>query len=287
VPRTIAQGFDKLKSNVEITGLQESTVSTRQTTVRQAVEARMAVLESFLVGSYRRSTMVAPLSEADVDIFVIVDPKYYRPDGQIYLLDAVRASLKERYKTPAISRNGQAVTIRFDDFWVDVVPSFRRQGGGYLIPDSERHVWIETDPKQHIALWAAANKAHSGNVLPIMKMMKAWNKEHSEPLRSFPLEVLVLRSLEGVRIDDFFSGVRYVFDKARALVRAPNLDPAGFGGDVGAYLDSREAIDRVVSRLESGYARALEAESAERYNRTDQAYAKWRIVFGDYFPSYG
>lgn len=30
-------------------------------------------LDSFLSGSYRRSTMIAPLAQADVDIFVVLD----------------------------------------------------------------------------------------------------------------------------------------------------------------------------------------------------------------------
>jgi hypothetical protein len=33
------------------------------------VSSEMEVLDSFLTGSYRRSTMIAPLSQADIDIF--------------------------------------------------------------------------------------------------------------------------------------------------------------------------------------------------------------------------
>jgi hypothetical protein len=69
MPVPIYQGFEKLRQNLEITGLQESTVSTRQRTVREAVSSEMEVLDSFLTGSYRRSTMIAPLSQADIDIF--------------------------------------------------------------------------------------------------------------------------------------------------------------------------------------------------------------------------
>jgi hypothetical protein len=38
---TVAAGFEKLKSNLEITGLQEATISTRQQAVRRAVAADM------------------------------------------------------------------------------------------------------------------------------------------------------------------------------------------------------------------------------------------------------
>src|SRR5438093_11638982 len=135
MPTTISQGFQKLRENLEITGLQEATVSTRQTAVRGVVEARLKVLDSFLTGSYRRSTMIAPLSEADVDIFFVLDSSYYA-HGPSVLLDTVQAALKQHYKTPYTSRSEQAVTIRFDDFRVDVVLALTRQGGCFIIADA-------------------------------------------------------------------------------------------------------------------------------------------------------
>ena len=128
---TITSSFTKLKENLEITGLQRSTVSTRQQNVRDAVAKEMDVLDSFLTGSYARSTMIALLSEADIDIFVVLDPQYYEVDGQANLLDKVKRVLLKTYtKTPKISRNGQAVSITFTDFIVDVVPAFNTKFSG-------------------------------------------------------------------------------------------------------------------------------------------------------------
>src|SRR5262249_28302843 len=151
----IPQAFQQFRTNLEITGLQSSTVSTRQARVREVMDAGMDVLDSFLTGSYARSTMIAPLNEADIDVFVVLNARYYhhyngQNGGQAGLLDFVRRTLLKTYtRTPDISRNGQAVTIRFDDFMVDVVPGFYRQGGGYLIANSITNTWIATDPKKH------------------------------------------------------------------------------------------------------------------------------------------
>src|ERR1700740_3025423 len=144
MPTTIEEGFKKLRDNLRITELQEATVSARQQNGRAAVEEQMKVLDTFLTGSYRRATMVAPLSEADVDVFVVLDESYYASNGQASLLDKLKRVLKKTYTTSDISRNGQAVTIFFSDFKVDVVPSFYRAGGGFLIADSIRGHWIET-----------------------------------------------------------------------------------------------------------------------------------------------
>ena len=44
---TIPQSFSQLRSNLEITNLQASTVSTRQQTVRKEMEAGMTLLDSY------------------------------------------------------------------------------------------------------------------------------------------------------------------------------------------------------------------------------------------------
>jgi tRNA nucleotidyltransferase (CCA-adding enzyme) len=175
---TIPSSFQQLKTNLEITGLQSATVSARQQKVREVMEAGMEVLDSFLTGSYARSTMIAPLKEADIDVFVVLNARYYhhyngQNGSQAGLLDLVKRTLLKTYtRTPDISRNGQAVTIRFDDFVVDVVPGFYRQGGGFLIPNSITNTWIETDLKKHVELVSESNKAHNGDLVPLIKMIK-------------------------------------------------------------------------------------------------------------------
>lgn len=287
MPKTISQGFQTLRANLEITDLQASTASTRQKNVREAVEAELKVLDSFLTGSYMRNTMIAPLKQADIDIFVVLDPSYYDANGQASLIDRVQRVLKKTYpKSPRVSRNGQAVTITFTDFEVDVVPGFRRQGGGFLIPDPPGSRWIQTDPKRHVEIWTDANKRRDGNLVPLIKMVKGWNQRHSALLRSFHLETLVLTVLNNVTISDFPSGVRYVFDKARTAVRTPIPDPAGYASNIGGYLTA-SAIADVTSRLEAAYNRSREAETLDSQGRTAAAFDKWRLIFDEYFPAYG
>ncbi|MGH9915903.1 MAG: CBASS oligonucleotide cyclase [Pyrinomonadaceae bacterium] len=285
---TIIQSFLQLKSNLEITGLQQQTVSTRQQNVRDAVTTDLTVLDTFLTGSYRRSTMIAPLKDADVDVFVVLDASYFKQDGQAWLLDNVKTMIKKTYPTtPKISRNGQAVTITFTDFTVDVVPAFNRQGGGYLIADSVNARWIATDPKKHVDIWSTANATHQGNLVPLIKMLKGWNRQNGALLRSFHLEAVILGILNNVTINDFSSGARFVFDKARQTVRSATYDPSGYGGNLADYLNTQQKINDVVSRLESAYNRAVDAESLDKQGKTSQAVDKWRLIFGDYFPAYG
>lgn len=291
---TIQQSFQKLKENLEITGLQSSTVSTRQNNVRDVIKKDLSVLDSFLTGSYSRSTMIAPLKEADVDIFVVLESKYFhnynngQNGGQAGLLDLLKRTLRKTYtETPDISRNGQAVTIRFTDFMVDVVPAFNRQSGGYLIPNSVSQNWISTDPKKHVEIVTNSNKAHNGDFVPLVKMIKAWNKNNNKYFSSFHLEVLALSILNNVTISDYPSGMRFFFDKARDLITKQNPDPAGYGGDVGSYINTQEKIKEAVTKFELAYNRAIKAEDYASRGYTKEAVDLWIKIFGDYFPAYG
>ncbi len=292
MPTTIASAFEQFRRNLEITDLQSETVATRHNGVRDVLKSGMTVVEDFLTGSYARSTMIGPLKEADIDVFAALDPSYFtfyngQHGGPAGLLDWVKQTLRKTYTlTPDISRNGQAVTIRFSDFLVDVVPGFNRQGGGYLIPNAITNSWLSTDPKRHVQIFSAANQAHQQKLVPLIKMIKGWNKCHSSFFTSFHLEVLALEVLNGVTITDYPSALRFFFDKARAAVAGKNPDPAGYGDNVGKYINSAEKTAEAVRRMTVAHEAALRAEGHQRmFERT--AIGFWHALIPAYFPAYG
>lgn len=287
MPKTIIAGFNKLKTNLEITTLQKTTVSTRQTNVRKAVSDDFNIIESFLSGSHPRSTMISPLEKSDVDIFLILKSEYFYSYTPSSLLDKIRKSLLKTYPlTPKISRNGQAVTITFSDFKVDVVPSFNRKGGGYLIPDSITDTWISTDPLIHASNLTEANDLHNGYLIPLIKMIKGWNRSIGEPFYGFYLEILVKEILNDIEISSYSSGVRYIFDKARDRVLYILSDPVGFGGEIDG-LKNISNIDDAVKKFNTAYGRAIKAENYESLGNTSLAFSEWQKIFPKYFPSYG
>jgi hypothetical protein len=284
---SISASFTKLRQELEITPLQTATVSTRQQKVRDAVKCDFTTLDSFLTGSYRRSTMIAPLAQADVDIFVILDSSYWKSDGARALLDSVRRTLLKTYtSTPKISRNGRAVTITFTDFVVDVVPAFNRKGGGYLIPDSAINRWVGTNPTVHVEVVSASNKAHNGDLVPVLKMIKGWNREINSAFRSFYLELAAVEIFSGVTLSSDSSAVRFFFDKGREKIKYKVSDPAGYGDQINP-LQSVNSMSDAISRFETAYSRAVLAEKYEREGKTSLAVTEWRKIFGGYFPAYG
>lgn len=284
---TINSAFEKLKSNLEITGLQRSTVSTRQQNVRAAIEDEMDVLESFLTGSYIKHTMIAPLGGADIDIFTVLSAKYWESDGHAALLDKVRRVLLKTYPTtPKISRNGQAVTITFTDFGMDVVPAFYRKGEGFIIPNSIQKSWIYTNPQTHVDVIITENAVHGGKLVPIIKMIKGWNKTINEAFVPFYLELLAVKIFRNIRLDDYPSGMRFFFDKGREAIKYKVNDPVDYGEQINGLRNTRKVED-AVSKFETAYTRARKAEDYDLAGYPLSAFDEWSKIFSNYFPAYG
>ena len=64
-------------------------------------------------------------------------------------------------------------------------------------------------------------------------MLKGWNEKHSQLLQSFHLGAIIVQVMNNVTISNFPSGVRFVLDKARAVIQTGMNDPAGYGGSLG------------------------------------------------------
>jgi len=128
---------------------------------------------------------------------------------------------------------------------------------------------------------------HNGDFIPLVKMIKGWNKKIGSYFMSFHLEILALEILNNVRISNFPSGMRFFFDKGRDLIDKQNLDPAGFGGDIGSYLNTKETIQDAVAKFQLAYDRSLKAEDFDKRGYVQNAIDMWQKIFGDYFPAYG
>ncbi len=216
---SIPGAFQALKENLEITQLQTSVVSDRHNRIRECLATKINIEESFLTGSYKRSTMIAPLAKADIDIFVILDPKYLKERGPIWTLNLVKRNLLKTFPRSKIKPDGQAVTITFSDFLVDVVPAFCAVGGGYYIPNAKKLSWTLTDPKVHEEYISSQNEKHDGDLVPLIKMIKGWNRAKGNVFLSFYLELLVAKIFDRTPIINLQQGLLYFFLNGIELVK--------------------------------------------------------------------
>lgn len=113
----------------------------------------------------------------------------------------------------------------------DLVPAFKRDGGGYEIPDTQTG-WIATNPKRHHELTSEKNAACEEKWVPFVKMVKGANRELGDVVApSFLLEVMTL-DLVTPPFGRYQDELVFFFATAAEQLDQPWSDPAELGPDV-------------------------------------------------------
>jgi hypothetical protein len=164
---------------------------------------------------------------------------------------------------------------------VDIVPATRVTNDDdtvnyYEIPDMTNNRWLQSRPRAHNTAIADASERQR----ELIRMIKTWNRAHSELMQSYHIEVLVL-SLPDVTLT-WPAEIRYFFEQAVARLHTPLFHPNDTPGRVDEYLDWSTRV-AVKERLERARNRARIAEQAS----AERAIELYRVIFGDKFPAYG
>lgn len=292
---TIKQSFREFSSNLEITDRQTELVSERRKNVVAALRRELSLHpeESKLIGSYARHTLTRYLSEGDVDVMVILhysdNKDWYTPEGTIRALDRFRTILNAAYPRTDKRRDRNCITMKFSEFRLDVVPAFRWEGGYYKIPDSIRKEWVPTDPFKFADAITGVNKTMGDSFVPLIKMVKAWNREVGWLIRSFHLECLMYN-----RYHTYNQGYTYPLmlkffsEDLPGYLAGACYDPI-MQDRVDTYLDDNAQKTQREIAIEKAQA-AAEA-SAEAYEDQDKypsvAIKEWKSLMGEFFPAYG
>lgn len=275
-------------------------------------------------GSFARGTKVKPLD--DIDIMIGLSAKGITWDGgdhwksvRMYKGDCTDKSLlscldgnilnstkvlnrfKSRlsslrdYCRSDIHKNGQAVTLNLlsKEWSFDVVPCFftKMTSEGrqyYLIPNGDGN-WIKTDPRSDAAFVKNSNGTNNHNVVRLVRMVKYWNRiKKIISMRSYLLETIVVRicAASSTNVSDYPDlGFKNILPQFAYAVMMPVYDLKGIQGDINdlSAEDRRNIRDRALADCEVANA----AWDKEKDGDYEAAINKWRIVFGEDFPTYG
>lgn len=275
-------------------------------------------------GSFARKTKIRPLD--DIDLLMLLDgtgtspiqsssdsytywlliskqdaPLARYPDSVGYVnstkvLNAVKSALSsvENYYKADIKKNQQAVVLDLLSYtWVfDIVPtvSMRDWAGNvsyYLIPNGSGE-WMRTDPTKDQTYITRVNKQHGGELLPVMRLLKAWNGRTYKPrLPSYYFETLALQVFDYAdKITYYPSALEYFFKFCRGELLSSCPDPKGLGPALDADVESdvKSKVSDAMTQAETHAGYALMYERREEYK---DAIYWWRQVFGTEFPDYG
>ena len=287
---TLSQAFTDFASRLEITDRQVGLISSAKSQVIAEL-GRQLNLEnqpSLDIGSYDRNTMIKYLHEGDVDVMAIMQ---YQPNAGWYTgiggprncIDYFCRALSSFHASP--DRN--CVTISYRDFRLDVVPAFRHNGGGFAIPDVTANAWLRSDRFDFQGLITQVNSNMDGAFVPLIKMLKGWNRQNGKPLNGFHLECLAYNHFRNyVRASNYEQMLDSFFELLYTRLFMSTHDPV-----------TREKVDHYLDRgwpspkhraLEVARKTAQDSKQALMYTYDAKtAISLWRDILGDFFPTYG
>ena len=292
---TIDSAFTQYKANLEITDRQEGLVSTTRANVVGQLAANIALgtERSLVIGSYDRHTLTRYLSEGDVDVLVTLaypaNAAWNTSAGATQALDRFKAVLDAAYPSTRKRRDRHCLTMHFAEFRLDLVPAFRYEDGHYTIPDSVEGRWMETDPIAFAALITNLNRAMGGTFIPLIKMVKGWNRQSGWPISSFHLECLMYAHCKGyAQAYTYPSLLKIFFEALPGLLGSTTLEPTR-GERVDSYMDVGSPTRRATAILKARLAARQAAAAYEHQTTHGPAVAmnEWQALLGDFFPRYG
>lgn len=293
---SIEQAFKAYKANLEITDRQEALVSRRRADVVKVLGAKLRLSSdqpSLVIGSWDRHTLTRYLSEGDVDVMVVLhygeNKGWDTAEGTILALDRFKVILQAAYPSATLRRDRNCITMQFSEFRLDVVPAFRYKTGYYTIPDSIRRRWVPTDPIAFADKITAVNTTMDGSFVPLIKMVKGWNRDKGWPIRSFHLECIMHSRYKTYTKDYTYpSMLRFFFQDLPGYLAGECKDPVR-SDRVDTYLDNGASPSKrqiAISKAKTAAAAAKEAyEDQDKY--LSVAIGEWKGLLGEFFPTYG
>lgn len=289
---TVEEAFEKFRQRLELSETERKDTIRRHNEVRDCIRADFDIDRDFLTGSYDRHTKTKPLK--DVDIFFVLSEKEkkWRDKPPHEVLDAFADCLKKKYGKDAVDPGRRCATVEFEKntkdvegkvLSIDTVPAFELSDC-YEIPDRDLGKWIKTDPEIHAEKSTAKNKELGGKWVPLVKMLKRWNRSSDKPVKpSFLIEVMA-QGLVDAPFTTYPGEVRRFFASALDGIAQPWPDPAGYGPPVSDQM-TPELVKNAVEALRKAETKAALAVRLEKQGKQGEALALWKDIMGRYFPT--
>lgn len=287
----VRRRFEEFHSNLMLTVIQRADALTKRNGVVRCLNRHYYgsfsdTEHSFLIGSWAKGTAIRPPRDLDL-YFVLPSPVYHRFQDHLWnpqsaLLQEVKGVLAQSYPGTDMRGDGQVIVVPFETYHVEVVPAFLLTNGHYWICDTHGGgSYRETAPWAEVIHIEAIDKTNNGNLRPLIRMLKAWQKWCSVPIESFQLELLAAAFLSQSpwRLKDFFwfdwitrDFFAYLYHLANSFVVVPGTLEVIYLGNGWQ------------SRAATAYYHAEKACSYEAKNQVEFAGEEWQKVFGLQIP---
>jgi hypothetical protein len=290
----VEQAFEKFRQRLELSDTEQKDAERRHKGVRECIRGGFDIANDFLTGSYCRHTKTKPLK--DVDIFFCLGPEenHWHDKHPEEVLKAFEKRLAGEFGNDCVELGRRCVTVEFEKrnptadeegkvLRNDAVPAYAR-GDYYEIPDRILGRWIKSNPDVHKEEATAKNKELGGKWVPLVKMLKRWNRSAGKPISpSFLIEVMA-QELVDPPFSSYPSEVCRFFAASLDGITQDWPDPAAFGPPASDQMTPEKRQTAVVA-LRQAEVKASRAVRLESQGKHGEALSLWREIMGKYFPT--
>jgi Second Messenger Oligonucleotide or Dinucleotide Synthetase domain len=291
---TVAEAFETFRQRLELSETESKDAIRRHNDVRDCIRAKFDVDRDFLTGSYARHTKTKPLKDVDIFFCLGAEDAQWRSKPPLDVLSAFENCLADRFGADIVDPGRRCVTVEFEKsnptadeegkvLSNDTVPAYELDGC-YEIPDRELGKWIKTDPDVHAEKATAKNQQLAGKWVPLVKMLKRWNRSAGNPIApSFLIEVMALDLIDPP-FTSYPDEIRHFFAAALDGIMQDWPDPAGLGPPVSDQMPLQKRQEAAAA-FRAAEVKAARAVRLEQQGKNGEALALWREVMGKYFPT--
>ena len=264
----------------------------KQITKRINIDYRGSTSEtsySLYVGSYGRGTEIWT---SDIDMIVQLPYRIYKKYddyssyGQSALLQNVKASLQNTYRTSHLKGDGQVIGINFTDkINFEIVPAFINNDNSYTYPDTNNGgSWKTTDPRKEISAMNTRNSATNKNLKRLCRMARAWKGNCNVPMSGILIDTLAYKFINSWAHKDK-SYLYYDFMSRDFFEYLKNIDKTKLYWLVPGSNRYVLKDGNFQTKASAAYNLSLEAIEHETGGRSYSSKQKWREIYGSKFPS--
>lgn len=196
-------------------------------------------------GSISKKTFVEGAS--DVDALVILDKAKYKDVSPKKLQDAFCDLLKQRFPRTEIVKGNLAVTVKFSDYEVQLLPALR-ENGKVQIAGRGGATW--TSPINTVAFTqrlTETNKSNGNKVIPAIKIAKNLLSQLPEKyqLSGYHVEALAVDAFSAYNGRyTLYDMTKHLLDHSVKRILSPMNDITGQSGTIDNYLGLKGSLDR-------------------------------------------
>lgn len=292
---SVATKFTEFNQNILISSTNVSNIAYRYKQITKRLNkdfwnTESETAHSLYVGSYGRDT---DIHVSDVDVIfqlpyeVFEQYNSHKNNGQSALLQAVKISIQNTYKTTESHGDGQVVAVDFTDgINFEIVPVFLlNDDKGYYYPNTNNAgTWGTTNPKPEIKEVKDKNIEWNFNLKRLCRMARAWKDTWSVPIGGLLIDTLAYNFLNNWEykdksylyydwmVRDFFAHLKDQNEKQTYWLAVGSNQ----------YVHRKGKFE---NKALKAYNLALEAIENEQKEYEYSANLKWREIFGTKFPS--